>query len=144
MSAWTIWLAIAIIFLIVEMLGPNLISIWFSLAAFIMCPISLLNLPIYLQIIIFIALSVVSMFLLKGVYEKKIKPQHVLKDNLQDKLVSQTGIVTTTIDNSKNEGQIIVGDVYWKATSLNDDIIEKDSKVSIIKIENMRAYVQKN
>lgn len=143
MSAWTIWLAIAIIFLIVEMLGPNLISIWFSVAAFIMCPISLLNLPIYLQIIIFIALSVVSMFLLKGVYEKKIKPQHVLKDNLQDKLVSQTGIVTTTIDNSKNEGQIIVGDVYWKATSLNDDIIEKDSKVSIIKIENMRAYVQK-
>lgn len=143
MSAWTIWLAIAIIFLIVEMLGPNLISIWFSVAAFIMCPISLLNLPIYLQIIIFIALSVVSMFLLKGVYEKKIKPQHVLKDNLQDKLVSQTGIVTTTIDNSKNEGQIIVGDVYWKATSLNDDIIEKDSKVSIVKIENMRAYVQK-
>lgn len=143
MSAWTIWLAIAIIFLIVEMLGPNLISIWFSVAAFIMCPISLLNLPIYLQIIIFIALSVVSMFLLKGVYEKKIKPQHVLKDNLQDKLVSQTGIVTITIDNSKNEGQIIVGDVYWKATSLNDDIIEKDSKVSIVKIENMRAYVQK-
>ena len=67
----------------------------------------------------------------------------MLKDNLRDKLVSESGIVTTTIDNSKNEGQIIVGDVYWKAKSLNDDIIEKGTKVSIIKIENLHAYVQK-
>lgn len=143
MSAWMIWLAIAIVLLIVEMLGPNLLTIWFSIAAFIMCPISLLNLPIYLQVLIFIALSVGLMIPLKKFYEEKVKPKAILKDNLTDKLVSQTGIVTKTINNDKNEGQIIVGDVYWKAISLNNDIIEKDSKISIVKIENMSAYVEK-
>ena len=143
MSAWMIWLAIAIILLIVEMLTVNLLTIWFSVSALIMCPISLLNLPIYLQIIIFVVLSIALMIPLKKVYEQKIKPQNILKDNLTDKLVHQSGIVTMTIDNNKNEGQIIVGDVYWKAISLNNDVIEKDSKVSILKIENLCAYVQK-
>lgn len=143
MSAWMIWLAVAIILLIVEMLTVNLLTIWFAIAAFIMAPISLLNLPVYAQILIFIGLSVALMIPLKKVYEEKIKPKNMLKDNLTDKLVSESGIVTTTIDNSKNEGQIIVGDIYWKAKSLNDDIIEKGTKVSIIKIENLHAYVQK-
>ena len=143
MSAWIIWLAIAIILLIVEMLTVNLLTIWFSLAAFIMSPISLLNLPIYVQILIFIAISMALMIPLKKVYEEKIKPKNILKDNLTDKLVTESGIVTTTIDNSKNEGQIIVGDIYWKAVSLNNDIIEKGTKVSIVKIEKLYAYVQK-
>jgi len=143
MSAWIIWLAVAILLLIVEMLTVNLLTIWFALAAFIMCPISLLNLPVFAQILIFIALSMALMVPLKKVYERKIKPKNILKDNLTDKLTEQTGIVTKTINNDKNEGQIIVGDVYWKAISLDNDIIEKDAKVSIIKIENLHAYVQK-
>lgn len=143
LDLWTIWLAVAIIFLIIEMLGPNLVSIWFSIAAFIMAPLSLLKINIPIQIVIFLVLSMSLMIPLRKIYEKKIKPKNILKDNLGDKTISETGIVTKEINNSKNEGQIIIGDVYWNAISTNESIIKKDSKVIVDKIENMKVYVSK-
>ena len=143
LELWTIWLAVSILFLIIEMLGPNLVTIWFSIAAFIMSPLSLLNWPIVVQIGIFIVLSVAMMVPLKKIYEAKIKPKNILKDNLKDKMQFQTGIVTKTIDNGKNEGQIVIGDIHWNAKSLENEIIEKDAKVFVEKIENMQAYVKK-
>lgn len=80
---------------------------------------------------------------LKKIYEAKIKPKNILKDNLKDKMQFQTGIVTKTIDNDKNEGQIVIGDIHWNAKSLENEIIEKDAKVFVEKIENMQAYVKK-
>ena len=143
LDLWTIWLAVAIIFLIIEMLGPNLVSIWFSIAAFIMAPLSLLKINIPIQIAIFLVLSMSLMIPLRKIYEKKIKPKNILKDNLGDKTISETGIVTKEINNSKNEGQIIIGDVYWNAISTNESIIKNDSKVIVDKIENMKVYVSK-
>jgi membrane protein implicated in regulation of membrane protease activity len=125
------------------MLGPNLVTIWFSIAAFIMSPLSLLNWPIGIQVIVFIVLSIALMLPLKKLYETKIKPQNIMKDNIKDKMQYQTGIVTKTIDNSKNEGQIVIGDIHWNATAIEDEIIEKDAKVFVEKIENMQAHVRK-
>lgn len=88
LDLWTIWLAVAIIFLIIEMLGPNLVSIWFSIAAFIMAPLSLLKINIPIQIAIFLVLSMSLMIPLRKIYEKKIKPKNILKDNLGDKTIS--------------------------------------------------------
>lgn len=141
---WTIWLIAAIIFLVIELVTPTLVSIWFSLAAFIMSPISLIGLPIYVEIIIFLAISIVALILLRRLYIDKIRPKNDLKDNLSDKILLSTGIVTKTIDNSKNEGQIIVGDIYWKAISDDDSIIEKDEKVSITKVLDTKVFVKKN
>lgn len=143
MELWTIWLAVAILFLIIEMLGPNLVTIWFSIAAFIMTPLSLLNWPIAIQIGIFLVLSIGLMIPLKRIYETKIKPKNILKDNIKDKMQFQTGIVTRTIDNNKNEGQIVIGDIHWNARSTTDEVIEKDSKVFVEKIENMQAHVKR-
>ena len=143
MDLWIIWLIVAIVLLIVEIVSVNLLTIWFSIAAFIMSPLSLLNMPIPVQIIIFVLISVVLMILLKKMYDNKIRPKNVLKDNLTDKMINQVAMVTKTINNDKNEGQVIIGDIYWRAESLNNDIIEQGTKVSIVKIENMLVYVQK-
>ena len=144
MSTWIIWLIIAVVMLLVELLGPNLISIWFCVAALIMAPISLLNLPIWLQCVIFMILSIAFMFVLRKLYVTKIKPKNKLKDNLEDKIINETAVVTKTIDNSKNEGQVIVSGMYWQAISSDGSIINVGDNVSIDKIENMKLFVTKN
>jgi membrane protein implicated in regulation of membrane protease activity len=113
------------------------------MAAFIMSPISLLGLPIYVEILIFLALSVVLLVCFRSLYINRIKPQTDLKDNLTDKILSSTGIVTTTIDNEKNEGQIIIGDIHWRAISEDGTVINKEEKVSITKVENTKVFVKK-
>jgi membrane protein implicated in regulation of membrane protease activity len=109
-----------------------------------MAPISLLNLPIWLQCVIFMILSIAFMFVLRKLYVTKIKPKNKLKDNLEDKIINETAVVTKTIDNSKNEGQVIVSGMYWQAISSDGSIINVGDNVSIDKIENMKLFVTKN
>ena len=144
MANWMGWLIVAIVTFIVELMGPALISIWFSAAALIMAPISLLNPPMPLQVFLFAAISLVAMIVSKRIYTSKIKPQNPLKDNLEDKIINQTALVTKTIDNRKNEGQVLVSGVYWQAISKDGTIINKDENVKIEKIEDMKLIVTKN
>ena len=72
-NLWIFWIAVGVIFLVIEMLTTALVSIWFVPAAIITCILSLFidNLP--LQVAIFVVLSAVFMVICRKIYNKHIK-----------------------------------------------------------------------
>ena len=72
-NLWIFWIAVGVIFLVIEMLTTALVSIWFVPAAIITCILSLFidNLP--LQVTIFVVLSAIFMVICRKIYNKHIK-----------------------------------------------------------------------
>ena len=71
MGAWQIWAGLGLLFLILEMTVPGMFFLNFAAAAFItaICAIYIINLAAL--IIIFVALSLVSLLVLRPILVKK-------------------------------------------------------------------------
>lgn len=136
-----IWLALVIIFAIIEMISLGLTSIWFAGAAFVSAISAMLGAPIWLQILIFIVVSAVLLASTRGVaktfLEKKLE-----KTNAEG-LVGKTSVVIETIDNAASTGKIRIGDVEWTARAVQEtQVIPKDSKVMIREITGVKCMVE--
>jgi membrane protein implicated in regulation of membrane protease activity len=67
-----IWLGLTVILIIIECLTSGLTTIWFAAGSFVMIFISLLKLPIWIQIIIFAAISLLLLIFTRPILVKKI------------------------------------------------------------------------
>lgn len=139
-NPWLMWLAVGVFFLIVELLTTALVSIWFVPSAIITCLLSFVVKGILPQIGIFVVLSAIFMVVCRKIYNKHIKkPVDDVDQN--EKLLGKTATVTE--DTNGITGRILVGDVYWRATTENGETIPKGETV-IIKSVNGTTLVIKN
>lgn len=139
-NPWIMWLAVGVLFLIVELLTTALVSIWFVPSAIITCLLSFVVDSLLIQIAIFVVLSAVFMVVCRKIYNKHIKkPVDDVDQN--EKLLDKTAIVTE--DTNGITGRILVGDVYWKAISENGDIIPKGETVKIKSVNGTSLVINK-
>lgn len=139
MNTITFWCILVIIFGVFEALTIQLVSIWFmfgALAAFIA---ACCNISLGLQLIIFAVVSVVLLLLTRPVI-KKFFPTGIEPTNFNS-YIHRTGIVTETINNLQNKGQIKIGGQIWSAKSLNNEVIPVNAEVIVEKIEGVKAVV---
>lgn len=134
-----IWLIVAIVFGIMELMTPSLTLIWFSIGAIILIFLSSFIESIILQVAVF---SVVSISMLTLATKKIVKKDENYKyhTNLQG-VIAKGGIVKEDILPNK-PGIVIVGREEWTAISFDDEPIKKGDKVEIIKIEGVKLIVK--
>ncbi len=139
-NPWIMWLAVGVLFLIVELLTTALVSIWFVPSAIITCLLSFVVDSLLIQIAIFVVLSAVFMVVCRKIYNKHIKkPVDDVDQN--EKLLGKTATVTE--DTNGITGRILVGDVYWRAVSENGDIIQKGETVKIKGVNGTTLVINK-
>ena len=78
-----------------------------------------LSLPLWLQILLFLAVSLVLLYLTRPVAVKYFNKDRV-KTNAES-LVGQQAIVISEIDNLQGIGQVTVGRQEWSARSTDDN-----------------------
>lgn len=139
-NPWIMWLAVGILFLIVELLTTALVSIWFVPSAIITCLLSFVVDSLLLQTAIFVVLSAVFMVVCRKIYNKHIKkPVDEIDQN--EKLLGKTATVTE--DTNAITGRILVGDVYWRAVSESNEIIPKGETVKIKDVKGTTLVINK-
>lgn len=139
-NPWIMWLAVGVLFLIVELLTTALVSIWFVPSAIITCLLSFVVDNLLIQIAIFVVLSAVFMVVCRKIYNKHIKkPVDDVDQN--EKLLGKSATVTE--DTNGITGRILVGDVYWRAVSENGDIIQKGETVKIKGVNGTTLVINK-
>ena len=139
---WIIWLSLFVIMLIVEALGPALVSVWFAFGALIAMIISFIpGVAWWIQVVVFVVLSAAAFFVLRPISKKFIKTNEV-KSNV-DSLVGKKGYVIEKIS-FLNPGSCKIGDVIWTAVALNEkEEIEKDEVVEVVTIDGNKLIVKK-
>ena len=139
---WIVWLALFIVMVIVEASGPVLVSIWFAAGALVAMVVSFIpKVPWWVEVIVFVAVSLIFFFALRPVVKKRMKREEV-KSNV-DSLVGKRGYVLKEIS-SLDPGECKINDVVWTAVPAdNDEVISKDSVVQVVAINGNKLIVKK-
>ncbi len=138
LALW-IWLALMVVFLIVEGATVCLVSIWFAVGALAAIAANLLGVQLWLQILIFLAVSGVMLACLRPLFRKFIKPKVVATN--ADSVIGSEGFVTEDIDNLSAQGQVKLGGMYWSARSTSGEKISTGSQITVDKIEGVKVFV---
>lgn len=136
-----IWLALMVIFLVVEASSVTLVSLWFAVGALAAMVASLFGAEIWLQVVLFLAVSCALLACLRPLVRKFIKPK-VTATNV-DSIIGSQGYVTTEIDNLAACGQVKLGSMEWTARSTSGETIAAGTLVKVDKIEGVKAFVSK-
>lgn len=139
MNTITFWCILVVIFGVFEALTIQLVSIWFMLGAIAAFIAACCNISFGLQLIIFAVISVILLLLTRPVI-KKFFSTGIEPTNF-DSCIHRTGIVTETINNLQNKGQVKIGGQIWSAKSLNNEVIPVNTEVVVEKIEGVKVIV---
>ena len=140
MNIWAIiWLVLMVVFLIMEAATVQLISTWFAVGSLAAMIVALLGGKIWLQILVFLAVSVVLLALLWPLVRKHLKPKLVATN--ADALIGRVCLVTEAIDPLEG-GRVKVGDVTWSAFVETGEAIPDGSHVKILKIQGSKVIVE--
>ena len=133
-----VWVALAVIFLIIEAITWGLTTIWFAGGGLIAAIAAALGAPPLAQVVIFLAVSIVLIYSTKSWREKlKIGKE---KTNV-NAIIGQTGFVIEEITPAKF-GQVKVGGIMWTAVSKDpNDIIEAGAEVVVAGVEGVKLIV---
>lgn len=142
LTSWHIWIIAAIIISIFEILIPAFVLVSLGAGCLVASAGALLHLGINLQIGAFIVGALAAFFGIRPFFTRYCyRASPGVKTNA-DALAGKTGRVTEVIDEQINSGRVFVGGDDWKAISLDGSIIEKNSKVEVVRVEGAKVYVK--
>ncbi|MCF0137240.1 MAG: NfeD family protein [Oscillospiraceae bacterium] len=136
-----VWIIAAVAFLIIEGATVGLASVWFAVGALAAMLCSMLGAKLWLQITVFIIVSVAALILTRPLAKKYINGK-VIPTNA-DALIGRECRVTERIDNISGTGAVYVGGKTWTARSADDSIIEIGELVTALRIEGVKLIVNK-
>ena len=135
----TFWLVLMVVFIIAESQTVTLVSTWFAVGALAALVANLLGAEIWLQVVLFLAVSGVCLALLRPITRKYFTPK-LTRTNV-DAMSGKTCVVVTDIDNLASCGQVKIGDVEWTARSTTGEPIPAGTQVKIDRVEGVKVYV---
>ena len=134
-----VWLILMVVFLVTEASTVTMVSLWFAAGALAALIVSLLGGAIWLQTLVFLAVSAVLLALLRPLVRKFVTPK-VTRTNV-DAVIGSRGYVTADIDNASAAGQVKLGAMVWTARSTSGEPIAAGTLVKVDKIEGVKAFV---
>ncbi len=135
-----IWFVIIIISAIIEITTMDLTSVWFSIGALVAFILSIFSDNIILQIVIFVAISVILLFSVRPIAKNYFRTN--LINTNADRLVGKTAICTKEI-RAGERGEVKIDGKFWTAVTSNDEYIMIDQKVEVLAIEGVKLIVVK-
>lgn len=138
-TMYIVWACAIVIFAIAEGLTAQLVSIWFVIGAIAGLIASFCQASIPIQIIVFIAVSIIALLLTRPLVKKKLTPK--IQSTNADRCIGQEAIVIEEINNIAPTGQVKADGKVWTARSSNGNIISKDEIVIVEKIDGVKLIV---
>ena len=136
-----IWMALVIIFLVVELVTVGLTTIWLAGGALVAFILAAVGANFWIQLIAFFAVSFVLIYFTRPFAMKYLNPRRTRTNS--EELIGEIIKVTRRIDNRSAEGTALAKGLEWSARAVSDDmIIEKDTLVKVIRIEGVKLIVE--
>lgn len=135
-----LWAVILVILVIVEAATVQLVTIWFAVGALAALIAAIFDVSLTVQIIIFVAVSLLALAITRSIVKKRINQQSQPLN--ADRNIGKVAVVTEEIDNIKATGKVKINGMDWTARSEANEIIPADKEVEIVKIEGVKLIVK--
>ena len=134
-----VWAAVMLVFLIIEGATAGLTCIWFATGALAGLIAALFGAPLWLQIVWFFVISVVTLYFTRPLVKKYVNSKS--QPTNADMVIGKEALVTEAIDNVEGAGAVAVGGKVWTARSDNGSPVEVGKIVTVLRIEGVKLIV---
>ena len=140
---WTLWIAIGILFMIIEIITPGFLFFSFGCGAIFTGLTARIFTGIPAQFVIFAVSTTISFLLMKRFAGLLLKPNEALQSNMYA-LIGKIGTVTKTIV-PHQKGYVKIEGEEWSAISLNtEETIKEGEFVKVLHLEGNKVIVEIN
>ena len=133
------WLVAMVVFLIAEAATVTLVSIWFAAGALVAILVALLGFSLSVQVVVFLAVSIILLASLRTVVRKYFNPR-ITRTNA-DSILGAEGIVTTPVNNIAGLGKVVINGMEWSARSTTGAPLAENARVRVDRIEGVKVFV---
>lgn len=135
------WLVAVIVLGVIEAATVNLVTIWFALGALAALISSVFNGPLWLQLLLFLAVTALTLVITRPLLKKYFnKNSH--KPTNADMVIGKQAVVTEAVDNVSGSGAVKCMGKDWSARSENGQAIPGGTIVTVVKIEGVKLIVK--
>ena len=137
-----IWLGLFILLLVIEIITVGLTTIWFAAGALAALAANVLGADLIIQIIIFLAVSVVLLIFTRPWAEKHLNRKRVRTN--YEREIGKVIRITEKVDNLNQTGKSVVDGQEWTVRSRNDsDIFEAGALARVVAVSGVKLIVEK-
>lgn len=136
-----VWLVIFLVLLIIEIFTLGLTTIWFALGAVGAFIASLFHAGIVVQMIIFLAVSIITLLVTRPIAVKYFS-NNTIKTNVEE-IIGKRAVITEAIIDGNNNGKAKLNGEIWSARSEDGSYIQMDETVEIVAVEGVKLIVKK-
>jgi membrane protein implicated in regulation of membrane protease activity len=141
MDAWVIWLIVAVVFAVAEVINLSFYLFPFAIGALGAAVVDLAGGGAALDWITFAVLTGVSFTVVRPIAKRHINMPPQLRTGTAA-LVGRTAIVLERIDNDQAVGQVRLDGEVWSARCYDEDcVIEPGTRVHVMEIRGATALV---
>ena len=135
-----LWLIALIVFAVGEAITVGLTSVWFAVGALGALIAAGFGAALWLQVVVFLALSGVTLLLVRPLAKKFLTPRYQATN--ADRVIGATALVTEEIDNLKGSGLVNISGQVWTARAAHDVVIQPGREVKVLRIEGVKVFVE--
>lgn len=141
-AAEWIWLALFVLFVIVELASPALLTIWFAPASLGSALLSYLGFSLTVQVVFFFVSSILLLIFTRPLLKKYYKRHEDAAKTNVDSLLGKKALVTKEI--SEHEfGQVKLDGQLWSAISENREVIYPiGAEVYVVSVSGVKVVVK--
>ena len=136
-----VWIAVLVLAVVAEAMTSDLVAIWFVPAAIVSMVLVLLSAPLWLQILVFVAVGLALVIATRPLCRKLMKSSSARTN--ADALIGKTCIVTEEIRNIDEVGEVKIGGLCWSARAADADrVIAVGEQVVVMEIQGVKLIVE--
>lgn len=135
-----IWLGVAAVMALVEVLSFGLITMWFVVGALVAFVVGLAGASEAVQLVVFLAVSVICLVAVRPVFARKRDAAR----REEPTMVGQTAVVCEDIDNDRLAGRVQTADhMTWAARAKDGNPIPAGQNVVVVGQESVKLIVER-
>jgi membrane protein implicated in regulation of membrane protease activity len=141
MDAWVIWLIVAVVFAVAEVINLSFFLFPFAIGAAGAAVVDLAGGPAAASWITFVVLTAVSFGVVRPIARRHINMPPQLRTGTAA-LIGRTAIVTERIVNDDAVGKVRIDGEVWSARAYDEDkVLEPGTRVHVMEIRGAMALV---
>ncbi len=134
------WLVLLIVFAASEAITVGLTTIWFAAGALVSLIAALLGGPLWIQITLFLAVSLLCLAAVRPLAKKHLNDK--VEPTNADRVIGAEAQVTEDIDNIHGKGAVIIRGITWSARSQDGGPVAAGTMVKVMRIEGVKVFVE--
>lgn len=135
-----LWGILIIVSLIVELVTDELTIIWGTVGAIFSFLAALLHAEIWLQLLIFIIFTTLTIIIFRPIIKKYAKKE-IIRTNA-DRIIGMVAVVSEPFKNCEI-GKVVVNGQIWRATSISSEEFVEGEKVQVEGLSGTKVIVSK-